>query len=104
MSDKQIDRVNCGVSAYDSVIMAGMDKDGKLTCAPLRRELISRDPFRAIVKTGGDAIPDGYQLTATFYRFLKIYDDNGLARKFWGREINVYRIGKAGIIVQILED
>lgn len=43
-----------------------------------------------------------YQKVATFNDYLKIYDDAGLSYKVEAKEINIYRSGMYGCIIQTI--
>lgn len=46
-------------------------------------------------------IGEHYILEATFTRWLRVYDDHELVRKFYADIIKVYRAGEYGCIIQL---
>jgi hypothetical protein len=59
--------------------------------------------YSAYIVDGEAEIGHYYVKIATFYHWLKIYDDDGLECKFDGEEINVFRAGDFGCIIQIIK-
>lgn len=49
-------------------------------------------------------IESHYTKVATFNHWLKIYDDDGKTFACRGKEINIYRAGEFGCIIQILKE
>lgn len=45
-----------------------------------------------------------YEKVATFKSWMRIYDDSCLVARFCGSEINVYRAGEYGCIIQCIGD
>lgn len=45
-----------------------------------------------------------YEKVATFKHWMRIYDDSCLVARFCGSEINVYRAGEYGCIIQCIGD
>ena len=93
------------VTDYGVLVMAGIDGSGKLSVQPLEIGLKSGEAAKAVIAAGSETVPEHYSHVATFHRFLKIYDDNELAKKYWGKEIRVFRAGRTGVLIQIfMED
>jgi hypothetical protein len=44
-----------------------------------------------------------YSKVATFNDWLKIYDDDELTYKVYAEEINIYRAGDFGCIIQVIK-
>lgn len=44
-----------------------------------------------------------YRKVASFSHWLKIYDDNELVTEYSASEINVYRAGEYGCVIQLLD-
>ena len=61
------------------------------------------DSYDAYIVDGeGVEIGKHYTKVASFNNWLKIYDDMGLSYKVDGGEINIYRSGMYGCIIQII--
>ena len=48
-------------------------------------------------------IESHYTKVATFNHWLKVYDDDGKTFDCMGKEINIYRAGQFGCIIQIIQ-
>lgn len=59
--------------------------------------------FFAYIVDGDAEIGEHYEKVATFTHWFKLYDDTGRTKSFTGREINVYRAGEMGCIIQVIQ-
>ncbi len=59
--------------------------------------------YDAYIINADTEIGSHYHKVATFHHWLKIYDDEGLTYKAEGKEINIYRAGEYGCIIQIIK-
>lgn len=89
-----------GCSDIAALVMVGCGKGG--VCAEMLR--FGEDGgYDAYVVTDADVvIPEHYSKVASFSYWVKIYDDEGLKFKAEGKEINVYRAGQYGCIIQVI--
>lgn len=46
-------------------------------------------------------IPSHYKMVAIFNEWMKIYDDEGLVKRFNGKKIAIYRAAEMGCIIQV---
>lgn len=60
--------------------------------------------YSAYIVTEPDVeIGSHYTKVATYTHWLKIYDDDGLAFRVDAKEINIYRAGGFGCIIQVIQ-
>ena len=60
--------------------------------------------YKAYIVTETDVeIGSHYNKVATFNHWLKIYDDDELTYRINAKEINIYRAGEFGCIIQIIQ-
>lgn len=60
--------------------------------------------YSAYIVTESDVeIGSHYTKVATYNHWLKIYDDDGLTYRVDAKEINIYRAGEFGCIIQIIQ-
>lgn len=98
---KDFDQKYIGNSDIATLIMVGYSKDNGLITEALH--LGGDDVYSAYIVTEESKIGDHYSKIATFSEWMKIYDDTGLSYKAEGKEINVYRAGMYGCIIQIIQ-
>lgn len=49
-------------------------------------------------------IPNHYKKITEFCKWMEVYDDDGLCKKYYAEKINVYRAGEYGCIIQLLPE
>ena len=59
--------------------------------------------YKAYIVDADAEIGSHYRKVATFNHWLKTYDDAGLTYKVDGKEINIYRAGDFGCVIQVIE-
>lgn len=59
--------------------------------------------YRAYIVDADTEIGSHYKKIAAFNYWLKIYDDDGLTYDVNADEINIYRAGEYGCIIQVIE-
>lgn len=59
--------------------------------------------YRAYIVDADTEIGNHYKKVATFNHWLKIYDDEGLTYSVMADEINIYRAGDFGCIIQVIK-
>lgn len=89
-----------GASDVASLILVGNVKDKGVHTEVL--PMGSDGDYRAYIVDGDAEIGKHYSKVATFNNWLKIYDDEGLTFTLKGEEINVYRGGESGCILQAI--
>lgn len=97
---KDFSKKYIGCSDIAALVMVGCGKGG--VCAEMLRFGEDGD-YDAYVVTDADAtIPEHYSKVASFSNWVKFYDDEELTFKAEGEEINVYRSGQYGCIIQVI--
>lgn len=100
-SYKDFEQKPIGDSDVAMLVLVGCRaKDGIVT-EPLR---FGEDgSYKAYLVNGKAKIGGHYKKVATFHNWLKIYDDEKLTLKVEANEINIYRAGIFGCIIQIMD-
>ena len=98
-SYKEYDKWYIGSSDIASLILAGSSPNG-LKLHDLHFGI--DDSYQAYIVNGECEIGNHYELEAEFNTWLKIYDDDGLFKRFNADIIRVYRAGMHGCIIQLL--
>lgn len=98
---KDFEQKYIGNSDIATLIMVGYSKDNGLITEALY--FGGDDAYSAYIVTEESKIGDHYSKIATFSEWMKIYDDTGLSYRAEGKEINVYRAGMYGCIIQIIQ-
>lgn len=103
---KDYEKINIGDSDYASLILVGPLKQGERlgvlgsTILPFGED----NNYNAynVVRSEDEIVHIGehYEKKASFYKWMKIYDDSGYVRCFVGDTINVYRAGEKGCIIE----
>lgn len=101
---KDFEKKDIGVSDIALLIMVGYRKNEGLITEPLR---FGGDGcyYAYIINQTEDEdvkIDCHYTKVATFNNWLKIYDDSRLTYEVDAKEINIYRAGDYGCIIQII--
>lgn len=97
---KNCEVVMLGSSDISSLIMVGCDDEG-LKVRPLH--FGSDGTYSAYVVEEGVEIGSHYKKVETFKHWLKIYDDEEKTFRINAKEINVYRAGDFGCIIQVVK-
>lgn len=103
---KDYEKKHIGDSDIACLILAGFKTDydankddDYILCKPLH---FGEDgTYDAYVVDADTEIPVHYEKRAEFQSWIKVYDDNGLVKRFDGGRITVYRSGSFGCIIQI---
>lgn len=57
--------------------------------------------YKAYIFNDKNIIPKHYKLTNSFTKWVRIYDDEGLTRKFEAKRIEFYRAGMMGCLIYL---
>lgn len=99
---KDFDKISIGSSDCASLVLVGITENG------LESEILSfgqDDDYKAYIVAGYEddvEIGPHYELKATFEKWMKIYDDDGLVKTFESYKIKVYRAGEMGCIIYLV--
>lgn len=98
---KDYDKIYIGQSDYAALILVGF-RENRIKTEPLK--FFEDGAYMAYFVTESKVnIGSHYKKVSTFSHWLKIYDDAGLAYKITAREINIYRAGMFGCIIQAIQ-
>lgn len=97
---KEFERTYIGSSDIASLILVGCRNNEGLKTATL--DFGEDGDYRAYVIDSEVKIGSHYRKVATFNHWLKIYDDDKLTLRFDAKEINIYRAGDFGCIIQTI--
>ena len=98
---KDFEKKYIGGSDIASLVMVGCRRDEGLKTEPL---FFGEDgAYYAYIVDEETEIKSHYTKVAAFNHWLKIYDDDGLTFVENAKEINVYRAGQFGCIIQIIQ-
>ena len=102
---KEFNSEYIGFSDIAALTMVGFVKEVGVTPQMLRfGGYSSYDAYIIERETNEEVlIGDHYYKVATFNSWLKIYDDVGRTFKAYGREINIYRAGDYGCIIEVIK-
>ena len=100
-SYKEFEQICIGGSDIATLILVGRYQEDGLKTQPLH---FGEDGiYRAYLVYGSDVeIGSHYKKVATFNHWLKIYDDDEKTYEITAKEINIYRAGVFGCIIQII--
>lgn len=99
---KDFEKHFIGESDIATLIMAGCREDEGVVTDTLH--FGGDGAYSAYVVTEEDAtIGMHYKKIASFTHWLKIYDDRELTFKVSAKEINIYRSGDFGCIIQVIQ-
>lgn len=99
-SYKEYGKKFIGESDIASLVMVGFGTDDVETGM---LHFGSDGAYDAYIVDGEAEIGAHYEKVATFKSWFRLYDDGGLTVKTYGREINVYRAGEMGCIIQAIQ-
>lgn len=98
---KEFEQESIGYSDIATLILVGCDENGLKTG---QLSFGGDGRYEAYIVTEPDAeIGSHYNKVTTFNHWLKIYDDDGLTYRVDAKEINIYRAGEFGCIIQIIQ-
>lgn len=105
MNYKNYEKRYIGSSDFAALTLTGMrptDEPGDCTGLKTFALHFGGDgSYDAYICDGDAEIGAHYTLEATFVGWLRIYDDDGLIRKFYADVIKIYRAGECGCIIQL---
>lgn len=99
-SYKDYDKKFIGVSDIASLVMVGF---GEKEVESKMLHFGGDGSYSAYIVDGEAEIGAHYEKVATFAHWFKLYDDSGLTLSTYGSEINVYRAGEMGCIIQVIQ-
>lgn len=97
---KDYQKVSIGSSDIASLVLVGISESN------LKAEFLhfaGDGEYQAYIVDNEAEIGAHYEKMYTFTHWMKVYDDEELMHDFNAREINVYRAGDFGCIVQLIE-
>lgn len=101
-SYKDYEKVSIGYSDISALILAGLMHDGTLMTDAL---YFGEDgSYNAYLVDENAEIGEHYKLVKIFHHWLRIYDDEEMAREINGGEIRIYRAGEFGCIIQVINE
>ncbi len=98
---KDFERKTIGCSDISALILVGCRGEEGLKTEVL--DFGEDGSYRAYIVDADTEIGIHYKKVATFNSWLKIYDDYELTYKVYANEINIYRAGEFGCIIQVIE-
>ena len=103
---KDFEKRHVGGSDIASLILVGCVASEGLKTEPLKFGEDGSYSAYIINQSNGEQVDIGshYRKVSTFNHWLKIYDDEGKTFSCDGKEINIYRSGEFGCIIQIIND
>lgn len=90
-----------GSSDIASLILAGYKEGEGFITMPLH--FWQDGSYSAYIVEGEAEIGSHYEKRAEFNSWLKVYDDEGLVKRFKGNKIIVYRAAEMGCIIRIIQ-
>lgn len=96
---KEYEEKSIGASDVAALILVGCDENG------LKTDILNfgEDGYYSAYIVDEDAeIGAHYKKVACFESWLKIYDDDDLTYRVNAREVNIYRAGDFGCIIQVI--
>ena len=99
---KDFEQIYIGASDIAALILVGCYKEEGLKTQVLNFGEDSN--YKAYIVTDAEAvIGNHYEKVTSFNHWLKIYDDDGKTYEVRAKEINIYRAGNFGCIIQIIQ-
>ena len=98
---KDFEKVFIGCSDIATLIIVGYKEGEGVVTKPLT--FGGDNLYSAYIVTEKAKIGDHYDKVETLNNWLKIYDDTELSYKVEAKEINIYRAGMYGCIIQIIQ-
>lgn len=104
MTYKDFEKIYIGSSDIATLVLVGCGDDGVKVG---QLNFGSDGSYYAYIVECDNAeeikIESHYTKVATFNHWLKIYDDDGKTFDGCGKEVNIYRAGQFGCIIQIIQ-
>lgn len=102
---KDFEKTYIGGSDIASLVLVGYRANEGLKTEPLYFGEDGSYSAYIVEQTENEKIKieSHYKKIATFNHWLKIYDDDGKTFDRRGKEINIYRAGEFGCIIQIIQ-
>lgn len=98
---KEFEQQFIGGSDIATLILVGHRGEKGLKTMPL---YFGEDgSYKAYIVDAETEIGSHYRKVETFNHWLKIYDDERLTYKVYAKEINIYRAGDFGCIIQVVK-
>lgn len=104
MKDYKENDAFIGDSDIGAVICVGYQKDARLTSQILNFGEDGRYVAHITENFKPEDIPEHYQKRLSFNEWLRIYDDNGIAYQAKGKQIDIYRAGERGCLINVIND
>lgn len=98
-SYKEFDKVRIGCSDIATLILVGCEENGIKT---EQLHFGEDGSYEAYVIEGDADIGEHYRKVAAFSHWMKIYDDEVKTFDVIAKEVNVYRAGEFGCIIQVI--
>lgn len=96
---KEYEEKFIGGSDIAALILVGCDENGLKTS---HLNFGEDGSYRAYIVDENAEIGAHYKKVADFKYWFKIYDDHGLTYRVNAKEINIYRAGDFGCIIQVI--
>lgn len=97
---KDYSRMDIGTSDISTLVLVGCNSKG------LKSKLLhfkENGDYQAYMIPKDVKVGAHYKRVASYNKWMKIYDDDSLALEIEAKEINVYRGGDFGCIIQIID-
>ena len=94
---KDCPKIDIGSSDIATLILVGMGENG-LQLSTLG--FVEDGNYKAYFVPKGTTIGSHYRKVATFYSWMKIYDDDFLAFEIKAKEVSIFRAGDFGCIIE----
>lgn len=99
-SYKDFNQTYIGTSDYSKLVTVGCGMLGNVHAEILG--FGEDNDYYAYVVDDSATIGEHYIPVFEYYNWMKMYDDNGLVNEFNAKRISVYRAGKYGCIIQLI--
>jgi hypothetical protein len=99
---KDFDKSFIGASDTATLILAGYQEGKGIVATTL--DFGEDGIYKAYIVDDETEIGSHYTKVATFNSWLKIYDDDELTSRIKAKEINIYRAGDFGCIIQLIKE
>lgn len=101
-SYKEFDKEYLGGSDIATLILVGFDENSSDWLKTMPLHFGGDGGYDAYIVNGNCEIGNHYTKVATFNAWLKVYDDFEKTKTYYADEINVYRGGGYGCIIQLI--
>lgn len=99
---KEYEKRIIGESDIATLILVGVEKENGLKLSTLN--FGEEGVYKAYIVDENAIIGNHYTKIATFNKWVRIYDDFGLTYKIHAEEVNVFRAGEFGCIIQTIRN